>query len=262
VFLAEYYKFFPEPKVFDAMQELVDYFAKHQEPKNGGWWKWLDGAYTERTDYSVVNHGYVTSLVISFFYTAKQHRVKVPENTFKTGETALMEFTNQRGVGYGLPRSGKGGWGDKTAGRGIWVALAANYVQRHDHQIYTTYKTLLPKQLPNLDQGHHVGAFHGLAVTLGAHMYGPEVFKSLTDQWLDKLIRKQEADGGLYIGDDGDAGGEPGLLKGNYGSTAAFALMIRLHQDPNALRPPTKKTTGGPAVPTTDGKSPFSTKEK
>jgi hypothetical protein len=57
--------------------------------------------------------------------------------------------------------------------------------------------------------------------------------------WADKLAAKQEADGGLYVGDDGASGGKKGLLGNNVGSTAAFALMLAL-QDPDVLKAPKK----------------------
>ena len=43
-----------------------------------------------------------------------------------------------------------------------------------------------------------------------------------TDRWLDVLIGMQGADGGVYVGDDGDAGGEKKLLGEDDASTAAF----------------------------------------
>jgi hypothetical protein len=82
---------------------------------------------------------------------------------------------------------------------------------------------------------------------LGCHVQGPLAYKKLTDHWLHKLIAKQGPGGDLYIGDDGDAGGEPGLLRGNVGSTAAFALMIRL-QDPRCLVPKTRARRGDGAL--------------
>lgn len=55
--------------------------------------------------------------------------------------------------------------------------------------------------------------------------------------WLDHYLSKQDSDGGFYVGDDGAAGGEKGLLDGNAGSTAAVALMILL-QDHKVLHLP------------------------
>jgi hypothetical protein len=236
VFLAEYYKYRRDPEVLSAMNDLVGWFVSSQEPQNDGWWKWKEGAYKERLDYPVVNHGFLTALVMTFFHTARAHGVNIPEKTFQGGESALLHITTDRGIGYGLPRKGGNGWGDKTGARGAWVIQALAYTARLDHKIWKVYERILTDRIPQMDQGHHVGAFHGLAVVLGCHVLGPSAYKKLTDQWLRKLMAKQGPGGDLYIGDDGDAGGEPGLLRGNVGSTAAYALLIRL-QDPRILVP-------------------------
>ena len=235
VFLAEYYKYRRDPRVLKAMQGIVDHFVKTQE-RTGGWWKWHEGAYKDRLDYAVVDHGFVSSLVLSFFYTAKVHGVTIPKETFQRGDQAILNITTSRGIGYGMPRGGGSGWGDKTGGRGGMLIPGLGYAGRLDHEVYKTYKTLLAEKLPLMDQGHHVGSFHCLALTLGSHHQGPQTYRKLTDLWLDKLIRRQDAEGGLYIGDDGDAGGEPVLMGGNVAATASFALLIRL-QDPDRLVP-------------------------
>ncbi|MHC4503286.1 MAG: DUF6288 domain-containing protein [Planctomycetota bacterium] len=236
VFLAECYKHRREKRVLDAMRETVGWFVSSQEPRNKGWWKWQEGAYKERLDYSVVNHGYVMSLVMTFFYGARVHGVEIPEETFTSGDEALLHITTGRGIGYGLPRKGGHGWGDKTGARGAWVIQALAYSGNLEHKVWTVYEKLLTKRIPQMDQGHHVGAFHALALTLGCHVQGPQAYKQLTDHWLARLMAKQGAEGNLYIGDDGAAGGEPGLLRGDVGSTAAFALMILL-QDHARLIP-------------------------
>jgi hypothetical protein len=240
VLLAEYYKYHPEPRVKEAMQKTVDYLVTSQEPANKGWWKWKEGAYKERLDYSVVNHGYITSLVMSFFYTARVHGVGVPDETFNSGKEALARISGRRGIGYGLPRGGGGPWSDKTGARGAWMIQGLGYAGELEHDVWKTYETLLTKRMAYMDQGHHVGAFHCLAMTLGCHMQGPEAYKQLSSYWLGRLMAKQKEDGSVYVGDDGDAGGEVGLLRGHTGSTAAFALLILL-QDHNRLIPPSRK---------------------
>lgn len=235
-FLAEVQKHHPQRRVREAMAELVRYFTEVQET-TGGWWKWHEGAYKERLDYAVVDHGFITALVMGFFHQAQVHGVEVPEEVLAQGEACIERITSSRGIGYGTPRSLKRSGGDKTGGRGSLLLAGLAYAGRTDHRVFEVYRKVLPKRLPNLDQGHHVGALHGLAVTIGCHVLGPETYEKLIHLWLDRLIRKQEPDGGLYIGDDGDAGGEPKLLRGNVGSTAAFALMLRL-QDHDRLVPP------------------------
>lgn len=235
-FLCEVQKHRPEKRVLDAMKGIVLHFTTVQEV-TGGWWKWHEGAYKERLDYGVVDHGFITALVMGFFHTARRQGVEIPETVFEQGEASIERITNDRGVGYGSPRAGGRSGGDKTGGRGALLFAGLAYAGTLDHHVVKRYRKVLPAQLPNLDQGHHVGALHGLAVTMGCHVLGPKAYDRLIELWLDRLIRKQEEDGGLYIGDDGDAGGEPGLLRSNVGSTSVLALMILL-QDHDRLVPP------------------------
>jgi hypothetical protein len=235
VFLAEVQKHRPQRRVREAMRGIIAHFAAVQE-KGGGWYKWHEGALRERLDYPTVDLGYVTSLVMALLHTARAQGIRVPPETMRRGEEWLERCTGDRGIAYGTTRSGRRSGGEKTGGRGSHLVLALGYAGEIDHRVFEVYRRLLPDLLPNLDQGHHVGALHGLAVTLGCHTLGPKVYRKLTDLWLGRLMAKQDADGGLYIGDDGDAGGEEKLLRGNVGSTAAFALMILL-QDHDRLVP-------------------------
>jgi hypothetical protein len=235
VYLAEVNKHRPKRRIRAAMSGIIAHFAATQE-KGGGWYKWHEGALRERLDYPTVDLGYVTSLAMALLHTARAQGIAVPPETMRRGEEWLARCTTDRGIAYGTTRAGRRSGGEKTGGRGSHLVLALGYAGKVDHRVFEVYRRLLPDLLPNLDQGHHVGALHGLAVTLGCHTLGPKVYRKLTDLWLARLMAKQEADGGLYIGDDGDAGGESGLLRGNVGSTAAFALMILL-QDHDRLVP-------------------------
>lgn len=235
ILLAEYYKYAPTAEVQQALVGIVKWFTEKQE-RTGGWFKWFEGAYTDRLDYPVKDLGMLTSIIYGFLWTVKTQKIPVDDAMMKKADDCLLNILTDKGIGYGSVSRG----GDKTGARGAFVLLGLDFAGQANHKIYKTYVKLLPKQIPNLDQGHHIGAFHGLGVTLGCHKLGTEAFNELVKAWLDKLIDKQGEDGSLYIGDDGDAGGEPGLLKGNHGSTAAFALMI-LMQDPKVLRPTRKK---------------------
>jgi hypothetical protein len=113
--------------------------------------------------------------------------------------------------------------------------LGLSFAGQTRHVIWKTYEKGLIGKLEKLNQGHHVGALHALGVTLGCRLLGPEAYVALTTMWLDKLIAKQKPDGGVYVGDDGAAGGESALLGGDYGSTAAFALLL-LGQDADLLQ--------------------------
>lgn len=234
-FLVEVQKHRPERRIETAIREILAHFQATQET-TGGWYKWHEGALKERLDYPTVDLGFVSALAMTTFVTARAQDIRVPPETMRRGLEWVARLTSDRGLAYGTSRSGRPSGGEKTGGRGAHLAVAMAYAGMSDDRFFTVYRRLLPTLLPNLDQGHHVGALHGLSVVLGCHVLGPRVYRQLTDLWLDRLIRKQEEDGGLYIGDDGDAGGEKGLLRGNVGSTAAFALMILL-QDHDRLVP-------------------------
>lgn len=231
IFIAEYAKHHPSRDLIEAMDGIVKHFALVQE-RTGGWYKWHEGAYKDRLDYPAKDLGMLDSMIFGFLWSARTHGVKVPAETLQKADDCLEKLLSGRGISYGTPQRG----GDPTGARGAFAMLGLYYSQNQKHRIATTYKTLLPQQIPNLDQGHHVGGLHCLGVVLGCRLLGRTAYRKLTDAWLDRLIDKQEADGGVYVGDDGDAGGEVGLLGEDDASTGAFALMILL-QDPSRLQP-------------------------
>jgi hypothetical protein len=234
-FLVEVRKYRRDREVDAAIEDIVAWFASTQE-STGGWYKWHEGALRERLDYPTVDLGFVSALAITTMITAKAQGLRVPPETLQRAEAWMNRLTRDRGLAYGTSRGGRPSGGETTGGRGAHLAVALAYAGRSEERFFEIYRRLLPTLLPKLDQGHHVGALHGLAVTMGCHVLGPKVYRQLTDLWLDRLIRKQQPDGSVTIGDDGDAGGEKGLLRGNTGSTAAFALMILL-QDHDRLVP-------------------------
>ena len=231
ILLAEYAKYEPSQKLRTALQDLVDHFVFVQE-RTGGWYKWHEGAYKDRLDYPVKDLGILNAMIFGFLCTVKTQGVNVPTEAFKRADACLTSLLSRRGISYGTGSRG----GDVTGARGAFALNGLFYARDQKHKIAKIYADVLPRQIPKMDQGHHVGAFHCLGVALGCHLLGPKVYKQLTDHWLDKLIAKQKQDGGIYVGDDGDAGGEVGLLGEDDGSTAAAALLILL-QDSSRLTP-------------------------
>ncbi|MCI0340266.1 MAG: hypothetical protein L0216_03815 [Planctomycetales bacterium] len=230
-FLAEHYKYYPSAETKRCLEEIVAEFVRTQEI-TGGWFKWPEGAYKDRLDYPAKDLGMLTSIIFGMFWTVKVFGVEVPEATLRKATDCLAKLCTARGISYGTPQQG----GEPTGARGSFVLVGLDYAGQREHEIFKTYRKLLPKLIPNLQKGHHVGGLHALGVTLGCRVLGPECARELTGTWLDHYIGAQEPDGAVYIGDDGDAGGEIGLLKGKVASTAAFGLMILL-QDPRMLRP-------------------------
>lgn len=231
ILLAEVAKFQPDAKVKNALQGVVDHFVKVQE-RTGGWYKWFEGAYNDRPDYPVKDLGMLDAIVLGFLHEVRSQGVNVPGETLAKAEACVAKLLGGRGISYGTgSRSG-----DPTGARGAFAMNGLLYARQSGHSIVKTYTRLLPRCIGKLDQGHHVGGLHALGVVLGCHLLGPGEYKKLTTRWLDEYIDKQQPDGGVYIGDDGDAGGEKGLLGEDDASTAAFALMILL-QDPSRLRP-------------------------
>lgn len=232
--LSELYKHQPSDEILKALQAIADEFVKVQE-RTGGWFKWFEGAYNERKDYPVKDLGILDAIVFGYLCGVRAQGVKVPEATIQKAEKCIASILTGNGISYGTGQQG----GDRTGARGAFAMLGLLTANMTNHRIWKTYAGHLPRSLENMDKGHHVGAFHCLGVTLGCHLLGPQAYNKLTATWLDKLIAKQEANGGVYVGDDGDAGGEKGLLGENHGSTAAFALLVLL-QDQARLRPPKK----------------------
>jgi hypothetical protein len=239
ILLSEYYRHYPTEEVKAALQGIADHFVKFQEA-NGGWFKWFEGAVKDMPKYPVRTLGILDGTVLGFLYGAKKLGCKVPETTLKKGEECMSGILGPRGISYGTGQRG----GDTTGARGGLAMLGLDIAGMHSHSIWTTYVKLIPNCVPNMDKGHHIGAFHCLGLTLAAWKLGHH--GALLNEWGPKLSKKQDPDGGVFVGDDGADGGEAGLLRGNHGSTAAFALMLLL-QDSTVLKPKGGSKKGDPA---------------
>jgi hypothetical protein len=247
MFLCEIYKVAPTADVAKAINEIVAEFVKTQE-RTGGWFKWFEGAYKDRLDYAVKDLGMLDSIILGFLWSAKAHGFRVPEDTLAKAEACMDRILGANGISYGSPST----YGETTGARGSFLMWQLDHAARHSHKVFKTYDTLLLRLIPNLNKGHHVGGLHAMGVVLGCRLLGPKTYDALVARWLDVYLDQQAADGSVYIGDDGDAGGEKGLFRGNTASTASFALMI-LMQDPKVLRPdPRRKKPATAASTATD----------
>ncbi|MHC4660258.1 MAG: hypothetical protein ACYS8W_01095 [Planctomycetota bacterium] len=228
-FLAEYYKYKPSKKLLKVFAEIVKHFEEQQEPSTGCWGKWLGQGLK---GYPVKDMGMLSCMIFGYLHTVKKFGVEVDKDMLSRADSRLQKNLSKMGMSYGTGQRGP----DQTGGRGGAIMHQLAFAGMKSHKIYTTYKPLLPKMIPNMHKGHHIGGWHCQCVVMGCFTLGSGVYKQLTNYWLDKLIAKQDADGSVYIGDDGADGGEEGLLGGNHASTAAFALMILL-QDSSRLKP-------------------------
>jgi hypothetical protein len=254
--LAEVDKVQPTPEIQKTMQEIVDWFVAKQE-KTGGWFKWFEGAVKDRPDYPVKDLGILDAIIFGYLWSAKTHGCKVPEATQQKADKLILSILGGNGISYGTGQNG----GDPTGARGAFAMLGLLTAGQTQHKVWKTYDNYLERCIPKMDQGHHVGAFHALGLALGLKMLGQDKVAKLHAEWLDKLIAKQTEEGGVYIGDDGDAGGEKGLLGEDHGSTAAFAVILAL-QDPKLPIPPPKKGAAKPKTPPPAPATSAPTKEK
>ena len=213
----------PRRDLREGLQEIVDHFAAVQE-RTGGWFKWYEGAYNDRPDYPVKDLGILNAIVLGILHTARAQGLEVPAKVLEGAETCVGSLLSGRGISYGTGSRG----GDKTGARGAFALWGLSYARERRHPIVKTYQGLLPRLIPNLDQGHHVGGLHCLGVALGCRIVDPKASRQLVQRWAGPWLDKQEQDGGVYVGDDEDAGGEVGLIGEDDASTAAVAFALLL----------------------------------
>lgn len=227
IFLVEYNKLHPADANRQAIQGIVDHFATAQE-RTGGFFKVFEGA----EGYPAQDLGMLNGTLLGFFHAARKQGVVLPDGMLERLEACVQGTLTGEGISYGTGNS----LGDTTGSRGGFATWGLRYAGREDHAVVRVYRSLLPARIPSLDKGHHVGGMHCLGVVLGCRLLGDAAYGQVTACWLDRLIDRQQEDGGVYVGDDEDAGGERELLGEDDASTAAFALMILL-QDPTRLDP-------------------------
>jgi hypothetical protein len=243
LFLSEVYRLRPSEEVKAALLKLVETAAGSQEP-TGGWTH--HKGFGAGKKYCSDDLAIVTAMLYSAFRNMAASKFEPPRGLVEKTERNLLGLLTPQGLNYGT----RDAWGETTGSRIGFASLGLLSAGMTDHKICSTAASALPARLPKLDRGHGTGALHLLGVVLACHRLGPDMYRRLTDAWLEKLIALQDAQGGLLLGDDKAAGGEARLMGGNAGSTAAFALMMLLHKDPDRLKPARRTGPGG--------RSPFS----
>lgn len=227
-FMLELHRHEPDDRVVAEMPKILEHFQKTQEP-TGNWAKWkgqgLQG-------YPVKDMGFLSGVINGVLWNCKPAKIRVDDGMFQRADKGLQSICGGAGISYGTGQSGP----DETGGRGAFTLLGLHNAGNTSHPVYKVYSQLLPRTYPNMNKGHHIGGLHASAVILGCHRLGPAVYSKLTQHWLDRLIDSQNAQGGVYVGDDGADGGEKGLFGEDFASTAALCLMI-MGQDPNAFTP-------------------------
>jgi hypothetical protein len=241
LFLSEHYRLQPSPEVKQALLDLVETAQKTQEP-TGGWNHHLGFG----KKYCADDLSIVTSMLFTTLLNMRESGIDVPKPLVeRTGEN-LAKLLRPTGLDYGTRDS----WGEVSGSRIGMASIGLHAAGLTSNPIYTTALKALPERLKRLDKGHGTGCIHLLSVTLACHRLG--IYSKLTDEWLDKLIAKQAADGSFLLGDDGAGGGEKQLIGNDIGSTAAFALFLLL-QDGERLNPRIKAKAAGKG-----GASPYS----
>lgn len=234
LFLTEHFRHRGTDDARKAIEGLIEYLKQNQEP-TGGWFKWTVGE-GGRLSYPVRDLSMLTAIVYGSLLRARASGIRVPAGMLDRAEKCLLSNLSGAGISYGTGQRGP----DRTGGRGAFALAGLYDAGLRQHRICTTYARLLPRTLPSLDKGHHVGGLHFLGVVLACYRLGPGAFARLTEEWLDRLIDRQDEHGGVYLGDDGASGGEKALFGGDFASTASFALLI-LGRRRGAFDPPRKE---------------------
>lgn len=207
-----------------ALQGVFADAARNQEPTGG----WHHHKGFNQPGYSK-DLGILTVNFYSAMMSLKAYGYAIPEDLAKSAEENIWKIRGPSGIGYGV---GNEGW-DPSGSRAAYVFMGLHELDPkvRNNQLYEHVKKCVPQQHATADKGHACSSLHWPAIAIASWYMGPDVYNKFASIWVDKLIDKQQADGGVYCGDDGVGGGEPKTIGNVVGSTAAFCLVLTLQQD-------------------------------
>jgi hypothetical protein len=232
IFLAEYAtRYGLTPEVEKALAEGLKMAAKQQED-TGGWCHhlrmWKEDNYNKKGGGQDL--GMVTAMIYGAFVEMKALGVTVGPMMEKTQKN-LETISDGMGVRYGTDN----GVGDAAMARASWVLMSLLATNQTAHPLYPKYAKGLEQRYKKIEEGvHGFSPLHYFSVAAAMHRLGPDLYSKFTAEYLDRLIKTQNAEGVVPLhGEDEIA------------STAVFACIVMM-QKPGAFRPPLKRKPAAP----------------
>jgi hypothetical protein len=217
-FLAEYStRYGLTPDVQKAVAEAYRN-AEEQQEQTGGWCHhkefWKESGYNQKGGGKDL--GMVTALVTGAFLELKSLGMN-PGPMMERAEKNLETISDGMGIRYGTDNN----VGDAAMARASYVLLGLQATGRLTHPLAAKYQKGLESRYREIEKEvHGYSPLHYFSVAAAMHRMGPETYRKFVDEYLDRLIATQTADGVVPLHQEDEVA-----------STAVFACLILMQRD-------------------------------
>lgn len=216
-FLAEYsMKYGMTPQIQKAFQEGLKK-AEEQQEKTGGWCHhlrmWTEDGYNKKGGGQDL--GMITTMMFGAFMELKTLGIN-PGPIVDRTQKNLESISDGTGIRYGTDNN----VGDAAMARASYALLGLQATGRLTHPFYPKFTKGLEQRYKEIEKGvHGYAPFHYFSVAAASHRMGPDQYRKFADEWLDRLMAKQTAEGVVALEDDDVA------------STAVYACILMMQKD-------------------------------
>ena len=216
-FLAEYsMKYGLTPPIEKAFKEGLK-MAEEQQEKTGGWCHhlrmWAEDNYNKKGGGQDL--GMIDTMMFGAFMELKTLGIN-PGPIVDRTQKCLESISDGTGIRYGTDNN----VGDAGMARASYALLGLQATGRVTHPFYSKFTKGIEQRFTHIKEGvHGFAPYHWFSVAAACHRMGPDMYRKYVDEYLDRMIASQTADGVVALEDDDVA------------STAVFACTILMQKD-------------------------------
>lgn len=217
-FLAEYsLKVGLTPEIQKALAEGLK-MADEQQEKTGGWCHhlrmWAEDDYNRKGGGQDL--GMVTTMMVGALLELKALGVSVSPVLDRALKN-LESISDGTGIRYGTDNN----VGDAAMARASYVLLGLQATGNTAHPFMAKFAKGLESRYKKIEDGvHGYAPFHYFSVAAASHRSGPDQYRKFTEEYLDRLIATQTAEGVVPLHAEDDVA-----------STAVFACIVMMQKD-------------------------------
>jgi len=217
-FLAEYsMKYGLTLEVQKALADGLKLAAEQQE-KTGGWCHhlrmWAEDDYNKKGGGQDL--GMITTMMVGALLELQALGVSV-DPILERAQKNLGSLSDGMGIRYGTDNN----VGDAAMARASYVLLGLRATGNAAHPFAATFAKGLEGRYRKIEEGvHGYAPFHYFSVAAAMHRGGPDLYRRFCEEYLDRLIATQTAEGIVPLHGEDDVA-----------STAVFACIVMMQRD-------------------------------
>ena len=218
-FLAEYAtRYGLNAEIEKALPDAFKNAALQQEA-TGGWCHhlqmWQEDNYNKKGGGRDL--GMVTTMIYGAFLELRALGVEINPAMMEKARANLESLNDGAGIRYGTDNM----VGDAGMARASYVPLGLQATGRTTDPWHAKFTKGIEQRYKSVEKGvHGFAPLHWFSVAAAMHRMGPEWYRKYCDEYLDKMIATQTAEGVVPLANEDDVA-----------STAVFACIVMMQKD-------------------------------